>query len=98
MLSGIRFVIDEHAYKAAVQNHLKEHGDLWEDFYDVLLAQTRVAEPRESLEDVRRRLTEQGKLRDSPPARRVPLGSAMARVDSGESCGHISDKLGNQFA
>jgi hypothetical protein len=64
MLNGIRFVIDEHGDKTAVQIDLKEHGDLWEDFYDTLLAQTRAAEPRESLEDVRRRLTEQGKLRE----------------------------------
>ncbi len=62
MLSGIRFVIDEHGGKTAVQIDLKEHGDLWEDFYDALLVKTRAAEPRESLEEVRRRLTEQGKL------------------------------------
>ena len=63
-MSGIRFVVDEHGDKTAVQIDLKEHGDLWEDFYDALLAQARAGEPRESLEEVRRRLTEQGKLRE----------------------------------
>ena len=62
MFSGIRFVVDEHGDKTAVQIDLKEHGELWEDFYDTLLAQGRVDEPRESLEEVRRRLTELGKL------------------------------------
>ena len=64
MVSGIRFVVDEHGDKTAVQIDLKEHGDLWEDFYDALLAQERANEPRESLEEVRLRLTEQGKLRE----------------------------------
>ncbi len=64
MVSGIRFVVDEHGDKTAVQIDLKEHGDLWEDFFDALLAQERAGEPRESLEEVRRRLTEQGKLRE----------------------------------
>jgi len=64
MFSGIQFVVDEHGDKTAVQINLKEHGELWEDFYDALLAQARANEPRESLEEVRRRLKEQGKLRD----------------------------------
>lgn len=62
MISGIRFVIDEHGDKTAVQIDLKEHGDLWEDFYDALLAQARAEEPRETMDEVRRRLIEQGKL------------------------------------
>lgn len=64
MVSGIRFVVDEHGDKTAVQIDLTEHGELWEDFYDALLVQARADEPRESLENVRRLLTEQGKLRE----------------------------------
>ena len=41
MVSGIRFVVDEHGDKTAVQIDLKQHGELWEDFYDALLAQER---------------------------------------------------------
>ncbi len=56
MVSGIRFVVDEHGDKTAVQIDLKQHGDLWEDFYDALLVQARAGEPRESLEEVRHRV------------------------------------------
>jgi len=62
MLSGIQFVIDERGEKTAVQISLKQYGNLWEDFYDTLLAQERADEPRESLAEVRQRLMEQGKL------------------------------------
>jgi len=53
MLSGIQFVIDERGEKTAVQINLKQYGDLWEDFYDALLAQARAVEPRETLAEVR---------------------------------------------
>ncbi len=41
---------------------LRKHGDLWEDFYDAITAQLREDEPRESLESVKARLVQQGKL------------------------------------
>lgn len=41
---------------------LKEYGELWEDFYDILVARSRQDEPRESIEQVRQRLRDQGKL------------------------------------
>ncbi|GIV80016.1 MAG: hypothetical protein KatS3mg050_4410 [Litorilinea sp.] len=63
MLTGIHFVVDEHGEKIAVQIDLQEYGELWEDFYDTLLAKARMNEPRESLAEVRKRLIEQGKLR-----------------------------------
>jgi hypothetical protein len=63
MLSGIQYVVDEQGKKTAVQINLQEYGDLWEDFYDTLLARSRADGPRESLDDVRKRLIEQGKLR-----------------------------------
>jgi hypothetical protein len=61
-MDGIHFVIDEQGKKTAVQIDLKKHGELWEDIYDSLIAQSRTNEPRESLEDVRKKLIEQGKL------------------------------------
>jgi hypothetical protein len=48
--------------KDSRQIDLKEHGGLWEDFYDVLIAKQRKDEPRESLESVKRRLRRAGKL------------------------------------
>jgi hypothetical protein len=62
MLKGIYFVVDEKGEKTAVQIDLKKYGDLWEDFYDTLVAASRADEPREVLEEVKQRLVEQGKL------------------------------------
>ena len=61
-LKGIQFVADPEGKKTAVQIDLKEHGGLWEDFYDVLIAKQRNDEPRESFESVKRRLRRAGKL------------------------------------
>ena len=55
-MSGISFVIDEHGKKTAAVIDLRRHGPLWEDIYDSLVAASRAREPRESLEEVRRRL------------------------------------------
>ena len=62
-MDGIRFVIDDKGEKTAVVIDLKEHGELWEDFYDSLIARSRADEPRESLESVKERLRQAGKLR-----------------------------------
>lgn len=61
-MSGIQFVIDEKGAKSAVIIDLNEHADLWEDFYDTLIAHQRRKEPRESLQSVKRRLRRAGKL------------------------------------
>ncbi len=58
-MKGIQFLVSDTGEKTAVLN---EHGSLWEDFYDALLARSRSDEPRESLESVRERLRQQGKL------------------------------------
>jgi hypothetical protein len=57
-MSGISFVVDERGRKTAAIIDLREHERLWEDFYDSLLVASRADEPRESLEFVRRRLTQ----------------------------------------
>lgn len=64
MLKGIHFVVDEHGDKKAVQIDLKKYGDVWEDFYDTLIAKERAEESRETLEEVKRRLIQQGKLNE----------------------------------
>jgi PHD/YefM family antitoxin component YafN of YafNO toxin-antitoxin module len=61
-MKGIQFVTDERGQKTAVLIDLKTYGELWEDFYDSLIAAQRVDEPRETLAEVRRRLQRQGKL------------------------------------
>jgi hypothetical protein len=55
-MSGISFMVDERGQKTAAVIDLRKHEQLWEDFYDALLAQSRVRESRESLASVRQRL------------------------------------------
>jgi len=62
-MKGVRYLIDEQGEKAAVQIDLRIHKDLWEDVYDAFLARRRRREPRESVDQVRRRLQRAGKLR-----------------------------------
>jgi hypothetical protein len=61
-MEGIQFVVDERGDKKAVLIDLQKYGELWEDFYDSLLAKSRAAEPRESLAAVREALKQSGKL------------------------------------
>jgi hypothetical protein len=61
-MEGIQYVTNEKGERVAVQINLKKFGDLWEDFYDNLLAKRRAEEPRESLSSVKNRLKKQGKL------------------------------------
>ncbi|MBI2422958.1 MAG: hypothetical protein HYV27_09040 [Candidatus Hydrogenedentes bacterium] len=56
-MKGIEFVIDDAGERKAVLIDLEEHGELWEDFYDALLAQERRDEPRESLAEVKEKLS-----------------------------------------
>lgn len=55
-MSGITYLIDEKGKKKAAVVDLRQHGKLWEDFYDTLIVQARAGEPRESLDAVRKRL------------------------------------------
>jgi hypothetical protein len=55
-MKGIQFVIDERGEKKAVLIDLKKNKALWEDFFDRALAEQRAREPRESFDEVRRKL------------------------------------------
>jgi hypothetical protein len=55
-MSGITFMVDEQGKKTAAVIDLRKHEQLWEDFYDTLVAKSRAGEPRESLKKVMRRL------------------------------------------
>ena len=55
-MKGVSFVVDEIEVKKAVLIDLKRHRALWEDSYDTLLAKERQNEPRETLEEVRKRV------------------------------------------
>lgn len=45
LMKGIQFVVDDFGKKRAIQIDLDEWGDLWEDFYDVLVSESRKNEP-----------------------------------------------------
>ncbi|WP_202927895.1 hypothetical protein [Cyclobacterium roseum] len=65
LMKGINYVTDDKNRKVAVQIDLKKHGDLWEDFYDNLIAELRKGEEKIPLEDVIRDLKNDGKLDES---------------------------------
>ena len=61
-MQGINYVTNENGERIAVLIDLKKYGGLWEDFYDGLTAKKREDESRETLESVKKLLTEKGKL------------------------------------
>ena len=62
VFEGIRYVTNSKGQKVAVLIDLETHGELWEDFYDSLIADSRMDEPRESLKSVKARLRRSRKL------------------------------------
>ena len=56
MVKAVEFVIDDSGQKKAVLIDLKTHGEIWEDIYDSLRAKEREAEPRESIEEVKKKV------------------------------------------
>jgi len=58
-LKGVQFVSDMEGKKTAVLIDLRRCGSIWEDFYDVLMAETRKDELRVPWEDVKKRLRAQ---------------------------------------
>ncbi len=61
-MKGIQFVTNDAGRKTGVLIDLNKYGELWEDFYDSLIAKQRAEEPVESLESVKERLRKQGQL------------------------------------
>jgi hypothetical protein len=44
-MKGIQFVVDDTGKKKAVLIDLDEWGEEWEDFYDMLIAESRRGQP-----------------------------------------------------
>ena len=55
-MKGIEYVIDDNGERKAVLIDLKRHRELWEDFYDTLRTREREREPRESFEEVKKKV------------------------------------------
>jgi hypothetical protein len=58
-MKGIQFVVDESGKKRAVLIDLSEWGEIWEDFYDVLVSESRKDEPTVPWQDLKAEM-EQG--------------------------------------
>ncbi|MES0336523.1 MAG: hypothetical protein SFH39_09255 [Candidatus Magnetobacterium sp. LHC-1] len=61
-MKGIQYMTDDNGDRTAVVIDLKQYGNVWEDFYDTLTASERKDEPRETIEVVKKRLMQKGKL------------------------------------
>ncbi|HUU19529.1 MAG TPA: hypothetical protein VMW72_20435 [Sedimentisphaerales bacterium] len=61
-MNDIQYIVDDKGTKRAVIIDLDKFRDLWEDFYDSLIAHSRADEPRESLNTVKKHLSRAGKL------------------------------------
>lgn len=61
-MEGINYLTDDKNQKVAVQIDLRKYGELWEDFYDSLIAEMRKDEEKIPLEDVISNLRTAGKL------------------------------------
>lgn len=55
-MKGVQFLVDDEGRKTGVLIDLKKNPELWEDFYDRALAESREHEPREPLDSVKKRL------------------------------------------
>ncbi len=64
MVKGVQYVVDEGGEPTAVVIDLRANGELWEDFYDRVVAAARRDEPRESFKSVKARLAKRRRLRD----------------------------------
>jgi hypothetical protein len=60
---GFSFIVDENGRPSAVVLDLKKHGQLWEDFQDILVSRQRRNEVRLSLSEMEARLRKAGKLK-----------------------------------
>jgi hypothetical protein len=58
-MKGIQFVIDESRKKKAVLIDLEEWGELWEDCYDLMVAESRKHEDSIAWEEVKAELEQQ---------------------------------------
>ncbi|MFN5170101.1 MAG: hypothetical protein ACK5DD_10760 [Cyclobacteriaceae bacterium] len=62
LMEGINYVLDDKNERIAVQIDLTRYGEIWEDFYDSLIAEMRKSEEKIPLQDLIRELKSEGKL------------------------------------
>lgn len=52
-MEGVQFLVNEEGEKISVLIDLKEWGDLWEDFYDIMISRSRQDETEVSWDDLK---------------------------------------------
>lgn len=62
IMEGIYYVMDDKGQKRFVQIDLSIHGEIWEDFYDLLVSNSRENEESISYDVVKDELKKYGKL------------------------------------
>ena len=60
-MEGIQFLVDDNGKKKAVLIDLEKWGDLWEDFYDILVSELRKDEPTVSWDELKAEMIEKGR-------------------------------------
>ncbi|MBF2058333.1 MAG: hypothetical protein IGQ45_14225 [Cyanobacterium sp. T60_A2020_053] len=63
-MQGIDFVIDEKGIKKAVLIDLEQWGEVWENFYDILVSKQRDDEEEISWEELKQELESEQNLHD----------------------------------
>ena len=61
-MKGINFVVNEKGDKKAVLIDLEEWGDLWEDFFDILISRNRENEAEMSWDELKADLEVESKI------------------------------------
>ena len=54
MIKGIQYIVDDLGKKKSVILDLEKWGDYWEDFYDILVSESRRNESNISWEDLKK--------------------------------------------
>ncbi len=54
IMEGILYVTDDNNKKKFVQIDLEKYGEMWSEFYDILIAESRKNDERIPLEEVKR--------------------------------------------
>ncbi len=62
-MKGIQYVTDDGGKRVAVMIDLRKYAKLWEEFHDSKLMDERLKGSFESLDTVKRKLVQQGKLK-----------------------------------
>jgi len=55
MIKGIEYIVDDKGKKKSVILDLEMWGDNWEDFYDILVSESRRDEPNISWEKLKKK-------------------------------------------